>query len=72
MLRPQAGRRARRCPRARFPHYVVDEADQFEELVIDYFGRISQAAGLQIRVMCNEKPKFEILAKKPRRWSAIV
>jgi tRNA-specific 2-thiouridylase len=41
------------------PHYVVDEADQFEKLVIDYFaaeyksGRTPNPC-----VMCNEKVKF--------------
>src|SRR2546430_3312261 len=41
------------------PHYVVDEADQFEKLVIDYFsseyqaGRTPNPCG-----MCNEKLTF--------------
>jgi len=41
------------------PHYVVDEADQFEQMVIDYFsseyknGRTPNPC-----VMCNEKLKF--------------
>ena len=32
-----------------FPHYVVDEADRFEELVINYFSSEYQEAGLRIR-----------------------
>src|ERR1700731_2404126 len=41
------------------PHYVVDEADQFEQTVINYFGRESQAGRTPNPcVMCNEKLKF--------------
>lgn len=49
----------------KIPHYVVDEADQFEKLVIDYFtseyrsGRTPNPC-----VMCNEKVKFGNLWKK--------
>jgi len=32
------------------PHYVVDEADQFERLVIDYFSREYQAGRTPNRV----------------------
>ncbi|MGI8482580.1 MAG: tRNA 2-thiouridine(34) synthase MnmA [Chthoniobacterales bacterium] len=47
------------------PHYVVDEADQFERVVIDYFsseyrsGRTPNPC-----VMCNEKLKFGSLWDK--------
>jgi tRNA-uridine 2-sulfurtransferase len=41
------------------PHYVVDEADQFERLVIDYFSSEYQAGRTPNPcVMCNEKVKF--------------
>ncbi len=41
------------------PHYVVDEADQFEQLVIDYFASEYQAGRTPNPcVMCNEKLKF--------------
>src|ERR1700736_5653228 len=42
-----------------FPHYVVDEADQFEQLVIDYFASEYQAGRTPNPcVMCKEKLKF--------------
>jgi tRNA-uridine 2-sulfurtransferase len=42
-----------------FPHYVVDEADQFERTVIDYFAGEYQAGRTPNPcVMCNEKLKF--------------
>ena len=38
------------------PHYVVDEADQFERLVIDYFSSEYQAGRTPNPcVICNEK-----------------
>jgi len=41
------------------PHYVVDEADQFERVVIDYFASEYQAGRTPNPcVMCNEKLKF--------------
>ena len=41
------------------PHYVVDEADQFEKLVIDYFSSEYQAGRTPYPcVMCNEFLKF--------------
>jgi tRNA-specific 2-thiouridylase len=41
------------------PHYVVDEADQFERFVIDYFSSEYQAGRTPNPcVMCNEKLKF--------------
>jgi tRNA-uridine 2-sulfurtransferase len=41
------------------PHYVVDEADQFEKTVIDYFTSEYQAGRTPNPcVMCNEKLKF--------------
>jgi tRNA-specific 2-thiouridylase len=53
------------------PHYVVDEADQFEKLVINYFsseyksGRTPNPC-----VMCNEKLKFGSLWEKARAIGA--
>src|SRR5437868_9124994 len=48
-----------------FPHYVVDEADQFEELVINYFSSEYQAGRTPNPcVMCNEKLKFGSLWQK--------
>jgi len=47
------------------PHYVVDEADQFEQLVIDYFSSEYQAGRTPNPcVMCNEKIKFGNLWSK--------
>ena len=47
------------------PHYVVDEADQFERLVIDYFSSEYQAGRTPNPcVMCNEKLKFGNLWEK--------
>src|SRR5437762_10845433 len=47
------------------PHYVVDEADQFERLVIDYFSSEYQAGRTPNPcVMCNEKLKFGNLWSK--------
>jgi tRNA-specific 2-thiouridylase len=47
------------------PHYVVDEADQFERLVIDYFSNEYQAGRTPNPcVMCNEKLKFGNLWSK--------
>ena len=41
------------------PHYVVDEADQFEQMVINYFASEYQAGRTPNPcVMCNEKLKF--------------
>src|SRR6476619_397536 len=48
-----------------FPHYVVDEADQFERRVIDYFSSEYQAGRTPNPcVMCNEKLKFGNLWSK--------
>ncbi len=48
-----------------FPHYVVDEADQFEKLVINYFSSEYQAGRTPNPcVMCNEKLKFGNLLEK--------
>ena len=48
-----------------FPHYVVDEADQFEQLVINYFSSEYQAGRTPNPcVMCNEKLKFGSLWQK--------
>ncbi len=47
------------------PHYVVDEADQFERLVINYFSSEYQAGRTPNPcVMCNEKLKFGNLWEK--------
>jgi tRNA-uridine 2-sulfurtransferase len=47
------------------PHYVVDEADQFEQTVIDYFTSEYQAGRTPNPcVMCNEKLKFGNLWQK--------
>jgi tRNA-specific 2-thiouridylase len=47
------------------PHYVVDEADQFERLVIDYFSSEYQAGRTPNPcVVCNEKLKFGNLWRK--------
>jgi tRNA-specific 2-thiouridylase len=49
------------------PHYVVDEADQFERVVIDYFASEYQAGRTPNPcVMCNEKLKFGNLWNKAR------
>jgi tRNA-specific 2-thiouridylase len=49
------------------PHYVVDEANQFERLVIDYFASEYQAGRTPNPcVMCNEKLKFGNLWTKAR------
>jgi tRNA-specific 2-thiouridylase len=48
-----------------FPHYVVDEADQFEKTVINYFASEYQAGRTPNPcVMCNEKLKFGNLLDK--------
>src|SRR5947207_13697035 len=48
-----------------FPHYVVDEADQFERLFIDYFSSEYQADRTPNPfVICNEKLKFGNLLNK--------
>jgi tRNA-uridine 2-sulfurtransferase len=47
------------------PHYVVDEADQFEKLVINYFSSEYQAGRTPNPcVLCNEKLKFGNLWRK--------
>ena len=53
------------------PHYVVDEADQFGRLVIDYFASEYQAGRTPNPcVMCNEKLKFGNLWEKARSLGA--
>ena len=53
------------------PHYVVDEADNFEKIVIDYFaeeyrkGRTPNPC-----VMCNEHLKFGNLRRKAKALGA--
>jgi tRNA-uridine 2-sulfurtransferase len=53
------------------PHYVVDEADQFEKLVIDYFSSEYRAGRTPNPcVMCNEKLKFGNLWTKAQALGA--
>jgi len=65
---PQAVADARSVAHALgIPHYVVDEADQFERVVIDYFVSEYQAGRTPNPcVMCNEKLKFGNLWSKAR------
>ena len=65
---PQAIADARNVAHAlSIPHYVVDEADQFERLVIDYFASEYQAGRTPNPcVMCNEKLKFGNLWSKAK------
>jgi tRNA-specific 2-thiouridylase len=65
---PQAVADARSVAHALgIPHYVVDETDQFERLVIDYFASEYQAGRTPNPcVMCNEKLKFGNLWSKAR------
>jgi tRNA-specific 2-thiouridylase len=53
------------------PHYVIDEATEFEKLVIDYF-KSEYSAGRTPNpcVMCNEKLKFGNLLQKARLYGA--
>ncbi len=49
------------------PHYVVDESNQFEQLIIEYFSSEYQAGRTPNPcVMCNEKLKFGNLWTKAR------
>jgi tRNA-specific 2-thiouridylase len=53
------------------PHYVVDEADEFEKMVIDYFtGEYRAGRTPNPCVMCNEKLKFGNLLAKARALGA--
>ena len=53
------------------PHYTVDEADQFERLVIDYFTAEYKAGRTPNPcVMCNEKVKFGNLWGKAKSVGA--
>jgi tRNA-specific 2-thiouridylase len=53
------------------PHYVVDESDSFEKLVIDYFaGEYKSGRTPNPCVMCNEKLKFGSLWEKARAFGA--
>jgi tRNA-specific 2-thiouridylase len=53
------------------PHYVVDEAGEFERLVIDYFTSEYRAGRTPNPcVMCNEKLKFGNLLTKARALGA--
>src|SRR3954471_2966044 len=63
---PQAVADARAVAHALdIPHYVVDEADEFERTVIDYFASEYQAGRTPNPcVMCNEKLKFGSLWNK--------
>jgi len=65
---PQAVADARSVAHALgIPYYVVDEADQFKRVVIDYFASEYQAGRTPNPcVMCNEKLKFGNLWSKAR------
>lgn len=53
------------------PHYVIDEADEFEKMVIDYFASEYQAGRTPNPcVMCNEKLKFGNLWTKAQALGA--
>jgi tRNA-specific 2-thiouridylase len=53
------------------PHYVVDEANEFEKMVIDYFTSEYRAGRTPNPcVMCNEKLKFGNLLAKARALGA--
>jgi tRNA-specific 2-thiouridylase len=53
------------------PHYVVDEAGEFERLVIDYFSSEYRAGRTPNPcVMCNEKLKFGNLLDRARALGA--
>jgi tRNA-specific 2-thiouridylase len=53
------------------PHYVVDEAGEFERMVIDYFTSEYRAGRTPNPcVMCNEKLKFGSLLDKARALGA--
>jgi len=53
------------------PHYVVDEADQFEQMVINYFASEYQAGRTPNPcVICNEKLKFGNLWGKAQALSS--
>lgn len=53
------------------PHYVIDEANEFEKLVIDYFGaEYREGRTPNPCVMCNEKLKFGRLQDKARTLGA--
>jgi len=53
------------------PHYVVDEADQFEQMVIDYFSSEYKAGRTPNPcVMCNERLKFGNLWDKAQALGA--
>src|SRR3954467_4241107 len=53
------------------PHYVVDEADQFERVVIDYFSSEYKAGRTPNPcVMCNEKLKFGTLISRAKKLGA--
>jgi len=69
---PQAVADARGVAHAlEIPHYVVDEAADFERLVIDYFSSEYRAGRTPNPcVMCNEKLKFGNLWEKARALGA--
>ncbi len=53
------------------PHYVIDEADEFEKLVISYFSEEYKSGRTPNPcVMCNEKLKFGSLWDKARAIGA--
>jgi tRNA-specific 2-thiouridylase len=69
---PQAVMDARSvCHRLGVPHYLVDEADQFQTQVISYFAEEYKAGRTPNPcVMCNEKLKFGTLMNRARQLGA--
>ncbi len=69
---PQAVTDARAvCHRLGIPYYLVDEADQFQRAVIDYFAEEYRAGRTPNPcVMCNEKLKFGTLISRARLLGA--
>lgn len=69
---PQAVADARSvCHALGMPHYVVDEAKEFERLVIDYFtSEYQKGRTPNPCVMCNEHLKFGTLQSKARALGA--
>ena len=54
------------------PHYVIDEAEEFEKVVIDYFkSEYQQGRTPNPCVMCNEKLKFGNLLTRANALGAV-
>lgn len=69
---PQAVMDARAvCQRLQIPYYLVDEAEEFQRLVIEYFAAEYKAGRTPNPcVMCNEHLKFGNLLRKARALGA--